>query len=214
MRVLSKSPDRRPQSAEAMMSELWRAREQPAVSSGVRSSLGLDPVRERSRPSMPLHVNLSDRESTGADLRYERPRRWSATNALRRHAIVAWVLLGVALTSAGIVAFRLHATPFSSRRLATWSLRWSRPLRRPSTPLPWLRHRMRSPLLRKHNPRLSRSLHLPSDSRADARVPPAPALPLPSPRETLRLATDIWSDSAPFSRRHAQLRLMGKTIKC
>jgi serine/threonine-protein kinase len=110
MRVLSKSPDRRPQSAEAMMIDLARAREVPAVSSGVRTSLGLDAIREKSFPVLPVEPIVSGRGSAGADLPYERPR--GLFSSARRSAVVAMIMLCVALTSAGVVVFRSHAHPF------------------------------------------------------------------------------------------------------
>jgi serine/threonine-protein kinase len=116
MRVLSKSPDRRPQSAEVMMGELARAREVPAVSSGVRTSLGLDAIRERPTPVAPTRPITSGRERAAADLPYQRSRRlrWllRATIGGRNWAIAA-ILLGLALTSIGLVLFRAH-TPSSS----------------------------------------------------------------------------------------------------
>ena len=132
MRVLAKNPDRRPQSAEAMMSDLARAREVPAVSSGIRSSLGLDAVRDQSRPVLPVQSNVAEEARGGprsaprvdgtanadADLPFQRSRAWPATSTYRRGGVVALVVLGVALASAGIVVLRSRGSPLvsSSRR--------------------------------------------------------------------------------------------------
>ena len=55
MRVLSKEPEKRPDSAEAMVAELTRVKETAVVTSGVRASLvsGLENVLERSPRSVP-----------------------------------------------------------------------------------------------------------------------------------------------------------------
>jgi serine/threonine-protein kinase len=55
MRVLSKEPEKRPDSADAMIAELTRARESGVVNSGVRASLvtGLEAVLDRSPRSVP-----------------------------------------------------------------------------------------------------------------------------------------------------------------
>jgi len=114
MRVLSKNPDRRPQSAEVMMSELARAREVPAVSSGVRTSVGLDRVRERSSPVLPARSITPVRERVAADLPYQRSRRalWWLEATPGRNWVIATMFLGVALVSAGLVFWHARtATP-------------------------------------------------------------------------------------------------------
>jgi serine/threonine-protein kinase len=64
MRVLSKEPDRRPDSADAFIADLVRATETAVITSGVRASLerGLDAVLDRSRsvPPPPPTVEASD----------------------------------------------------------------------------------------------------------------------------------------------------------
>jgi serine/threonine-protein kinase len=52
MRVLSKNPDRRPQSAEAMMNEIARTREVPVIASGIRSAPRIDGILDPP-PSVP-----------------------------------------------------------------------------------------------------------------------------------------------------------------
>jgi serine/threonine-protein kinase len=95
MRVLSKEPEKRPQSAEAMSEELTRANESVvSVTSGVRASLagGVEVLLEKSRPpaSPSAGLQANDTFSTSIGAR-SRSRRWW------------WLALLVLLAAGGIV---------------------------------------------------------------------------------------------------------------
>jgi hypothetical protein len=111
--VLSKEPEKRPDSAEAMIAELTRAKETAVVTSGVRASLvsGLESVLERSPRSVPPPPN----PQTPATLTHDtlslpagvprKSRRWFA------------LIVGVVLLVGAIVAVLGFAA--TSRRAAT-----------------------------------------------------------------------------------------------
>jgi eukaryotic-like serine/threonine-protein kinase len=86
MRVLSKDPDKRPESAEALSAELTRVKETAVVTSGVRASLAsgleglLDGVKPKSVPPPPAPQTPSalthDTLSVAQALLKSRSRRW------------------------------------------------------------------------------------------------------------------------------------------
>ncbi len=118
MRVLSKEPEGRPDSADAMMTELLRARECSVMTSGVRASLasGLDALLERPRKSVPAPPALS--AATQANDTFTTPPGLPSRSRRRVVAIAALVAGAIALASAGVVAGVVGSTwrtalPFS-----------------------------------------------------------------------------------------------------
>jgi serine/threonine protein kinase len=103
MRVLSKEADKRPDSADAMISELTRVKESAVVTSGVRASVAgpLEPTAERSRsappPPMPAPPSGITHDTLSVPLGMPSPsRRW----------LVPAVALGV-LTVVGLTVLLL-----------------------------------------------------------------------------------------------------------
>jgi eukaryotic-like serine/threonine-protein kinase len=91
MRILSKEPEKRPQTADALVAELTRIRDGAAVTSGVRTSLGVGQesilARSKSVPPPPLTVGAAtyDTLSLPAGL----------PSAPRRRVMVAAALFGL-----------------------------------------------------------------------------------------------------------------------
>jgi eukaryotic-like serine/threonine-protein kinase len=103
MRVLSKEADKRPDSADAMITELTRVKESAVVTSGVRASVAgpLEPTAERARsappPPMPQPPSGITHDTLSAPLGLPSPsRRW----------LVPAIALGV-LTVVGLTALLL-----------------------------------------------------------------------------------------------------------
>ncbi|MDP9033507.1 MAG: protein kinase [Myxococcota bacterium] len=108
MRVLSKEPAGRPDSADAMMGELLRAKECSVMTSGVRASLasGLDALLERPRKSLPAPppaaVETNDTLTT--------PPGVASRSRRRLVAITALVAGGISAAAAGLVAGIIGST--------------------------------------------------------------------------------------------------------
>jgi eukaryotic-like serine/threonine-protein kinase len=100
MRILSKEPEKRPQTADALVAELTRIRDAAAVTSGVRTSLadGQDSILARSKsvPPPPLMMGSAtyDTLSLPAGL----------PSVPRRRAMVAAALFGIVAIVAAIMA--------------------------------------------------------------------------------------------------------------
>ncbi len=128
MRVLSKDPEKRPQTAEAMAAELTRIRDGAVATSGVRSSVDTGPdsasVRSRSFPPSSTRPNgvTYDTLSVAAGL----------PSSSRR-----WVVLAVALGLAGLAAiavFLLGGFRQTSAPTLSWKASPDIPSASPSPP--------------------------------------------------------------------------------
>jgi serine/threonine-protein kinase len=104
MRVLSKEPEKRPESADVLISELARVRDTAAVTSGVRTSLtgGLDLALERSKSNPPPPADTSALVHDTFSLQIVRERR------SRRAVYLVALFLVAAACAATICAFALE----------------------------------------------------------------------------------------------------------
>ncbi|MDP9151865.1 MAG: serine/threonine protein kinase, partial [Myxococcota bacterium] len=104
MRVLSKEPEGRPDSADAMMAELLRAKECSVMTSGVRASLasGLDALLERPRKSLPAPPPSAPAARANDTL--TTPAGVASRSRRRLLAITALVAGGIGVAAAGVVA--------------------------------------------------------------------------------------------------------------
>jgi serine/threonine-protein kinase len=122
MRILSKEPEKRPQTADALMTELARVKEVAVLTSGMRTSLGIDSSLER-RSVPPMKATTSaltyDTLSVPAGLPSPSRRRFIAGSA-----IGVMALLGVILVVSGFLRPAARATSAPTAAIA------------PSTPIP------------------------------------------------------------------------------
>jgi serine/threonine-protein kinase len=99
MRVLSKEPEKRPQTADAMATELTRLKEAAAASSGVRASLshGLDGILDKTKsvppPLAPSSGHTYDTLSVPADVRRASLRWAFILGAVGIAALIATVVI-------------------------------------------------------------------------------------------------------------------------